>query len=68
MKGDGGSPEGGGGKGTGDQEDDGSSASSDRAVKEGKGGPSPLVSISNEEMDAAPDLTNSFKCKVRPVE
>ena len=68
MKGDGGSPEGGGGKGTGDQEDDGSSASSDRAVKEGKGGPSPLVSISNEEMDVAPDLTNSFKRKVRPVE
>ena len=59
---------GGGGKGADKQEDDGSYDSSDRSVPTGKGGPSPLVSKSNEEMDVAPDLTNSFKRKVRPGE
>ena len=59
---------GGGGKGADEQEDHGSSASSNRAVPRRKGGPSPLVSKSNKEMDVAPDLTNSFKRKVRPVE
>ena len=64
----GGSAVGGGGKGADEQEDDESSASSDRAVPRRKGGPTPLVSQSNEEMDVAPDLTNSLKRKVRPGE
>ena len=68
MEGDVGSPEGGGRKGTDGQENDGSSTSRDRAVPKEKGDSSPLGPKSNEEMDVAPDLTNSFKRKVRPTE
>ena len=56
----GGSPVGEGCEGADEQEDDGSSASSDRAVPKRKGGPL--------EMDVAPDHSNSFKRKVRPGE